>query len=54
MMDWSLSIALTALAITVLSFICIVAIAWTHHPEGLIRAMRTQKGEKKREHEKDC
>ena len=32
----------------------IAAIAWTHHPEGVFKAIRLRKGEKKREHEKDC
>lgn len=38
----------------VFSIAFIAAIAWTHHPEGVFKAIRLRKGEKKREHEKDC
>ena len=36
----------------VFSIISVAAIAWTHHPEGIFKAIRSRKGEKKREHEK--
>lgn len=50
-MNWLYAAGLSVLTFLAISAVFVVSIAWTHHPEGIIKAL---KGAKKREHEKDC